>query len=240
MITEKNAPRLLGIAFLFVFIVSLVSGMLFKAAAGTDANINDILNHISNNSGLLQTSVLFGVINSSGIVVLALLLYTVLNKQNKVLALFALGWWLAEAFIYAASTIAAFSLLPLSQDYVQAGIPQNSFYQTLGEFLYNGFYTFGSGTIHMWFYCIGGIAWYSLFYQSRYIPRVISLWGLIVVLVGLIGIVFEFFGFEVPIYVYLPIAPFEITLGLWLLIKGIKDKPETFQITKHLNVKLSN
>lgn len=240
MITEKNAPRLLGIAFLFVFIVSLISGMLFKTAVGTDTNITDILSHISNNSGLLQTSVLFGIINSSGIVVLALLLYTVLNKQNKILALFALGWWLAEAFIYAVSTIGAFALLPLSQEYVQAGTSQNSFYQALGEFLYNGFYTFGTGAIHMWFYCIGGIAWYSLFYQSRYIPRVISLCGLIVVLVGLIGVVFEIFGFEVPIYVYLPIAPFEIAIGLWLLLRGIKDRTEPALTVKHLNMKISH
>ena len=240
MITEKNAPRFLGMAFLFVFIVSLISGMLFKTAVGTDTNITDILSHISNNPGLIQTSVLFGIINSSGIVILALLLYTVLNKQNKIVALFALGWWLAESFIYAASTIAASALLPLSQDYVQAGIPQNSFYQTLGDFLYNGFYNFGTGTIHMWFYCIGGVVWYSLFYQSRYIPRVISLCGLIVVLVGLTGVVFEIFGFEVPIYVYLPIAPFEIIIGLWLLFRGINERTEPTLVAKHLNVKISH
>ena len=67
--------------------------------------------------------------------------------------------------------------------------------------------------------------WYSLFYTSKYIPRVISLRGLLAVSVALVGIVFQFFGYDVPIFVFLPIAPFELTIGVWLLLRGIQEKP---------------
>jgi hypothetical protein len=131
----------------------------------------------------------------------------------------------AQAIFLALSQIGTFALLPLSLNYVRAGAPVHSFYQTLGTLLYNGVYNYGI-TIHMWFYCIGGLLWYSLLYTSKYIPRMISLWGLLAVFVGFIGIVFQLLGYEVSIFVFLPIAPFEVTIGVWLMLKGIKKQPQ--------------
>jgi hypothetical protein len=224
MISEKNAPRLLGAAFLFVIFASLTSGLLLKAATGS-GTISEMLTSVSNAPALLRLSVLFELINGSAIVVLASLLYVVLNTQNKIIALVALGWWLAEAFALILSSTGAFALLPLSQDFVAAGALQGSFYQTLGEFLHGGLYSFAYGTIHMWFYCIGGMLWYFLFFRSRYIPRAISLFGLAAVSLAFVGVIFQLFGYDVPIFVSLPLLPFELTIGAWLLLKGIKDQP---------------
>jgi hypothetical protein len=222
MISEKNAPRLLGAAFLFVILVSLASGLLLKAATGA-GSISEMLLSVSQAPALLRLSVLFEMINSSAIVVLASLLYVVLNTQNKIIALVALGWWLAEALALILSSAGAFALLPLSLDFAAAGAPQGSFYQTLGQFLYGGLYTYGYSIVHMWFYCIGGILWYFLFWRSRYIPRAISLFGLAAVSLAFVGVIFQFFGYDVPIVVALPLLPFELTIGTWLLVKGIKD-----------------
>jgi NADPH:quinone reductase-like Zn-dependent oxidoreductase len=38
------------------------------------------------------------------------------------------------------------------------------------------------------------------------------------------GIVFQLLGYDVPILLFLPILPFEIAIGAWLLIKGIKEQ----------------
>jgi hypothetical protein len=220
--TAKSTPRLLGAAFLMVIVTSLLSDTLLKLSG----SISDILMNISDNLTLMRISILFGLVTSIEIVVLAVLLYIVLNKQNKIIALVALGWWLAEAIFLALRQIGAFALIPLSLDFIKAGVPVHSFYQTLGEFLYYGVYK-QAYTIHFLFYCIGGILWYYLFYKSKYIPRVISLFGLIAVSVALVGIVFEFFGYDVSIFVYLPILPFELTIGVWLMLRGIKDGSET-------------
>jgi hypothetical protein len=221
MKSKKHAPRLLGAAFLIVVFTSLTSGLLLGSVVGS-GSISDILVNISDNLTLMRISNLIDLVTSLGIVVLAVLLYIVLNTQNKIIALVALGWWLAEALFLAISKMGAFALIPLSLEFVKAGAPEHSIYQTLGEFLYHGVY--GQGyTIHMWFYCIGGILWYYLFYKSKYIPRVISLWGLIAVAVASVGIVFQFLGYDVPIFVSLPILPFELTIGIWLMLKGIKE-----------------
>ena len=42
---------------------------------------------------------------------------------------------------------------------------------------------------------------------------------------ALVGIVFELLGYDVSIFVYLPILPFELTIGVWLMLKGIQEKP---------------
>jgi hypothetical protein len=126
---------------------------------------------------LFRISILGDLVTSLGIVILTALIYIVLNKQSKVVALVALGWWLAEAISLALSKTGAFALIPLSQDFVKVGTPEPSYYQTLGEFLYDGVVGLQGQTMHMFFYCLGGILWYSLFYQSKYIPRVISLFG---------------------------------------------------------------
>jgi hypothetical protein len=79
-------------------------------------------------------------------------------------------------------------------------------------------------SLHMWFYCVGGLIWYGLFYQSRYIPRAISLFGVLAAGAALVGVGLVIFGYTVPIWAYLPLLPFELTIGLWLLIKGINTE----------------
>jgi len=221
MNTQKSAPRLLGAAFLLVAVVSLSSGLLLSSIVGS-GSISDILVHVSHQGTLLRLGSLGELVTSAGIVALAGLLYSVLYTQHKLIALVALGCWLAEAISLAFSQIGTLALLPVSLDFVQAGAPVHSSYQTLGAFLYNGVYNQGI-TIHMWFYCLGGMLWYALFYTSKYIPRVISLWGLLAVSVALVGIVLQLLGYEVSILVFLPILPFEVTIGGWLLLRGIKE-----------------
>jgi len=223
MTTKKNVPRLLGAAFLIVIFTSLGSGLLLMSVVGS-GGISDTLVDISNRPTLMRIFILDDLVTSLGIIVLAVLLYIVLNKQNKIIALVALGCWLTEAIALAISKIGASALIPLSLEFVKAGAPQNSYYQTLAGFLYNGIVIQLGQTIELLFYCLGAVLWYSLFYRSRYIPRVISLFGLLAVSVALVGLVIEFLGHDVSILVFLPILPFELTIGAWLVLKGIKDE----------------
>jgi hypothetical protein len=225
--THKNAPRLLGAAFLFVFVASLVSGLLLIEAVGS-GNISDMLVSTSDNLGTMQISIVFGLLTSIGIVVLAVLLYIVLKTQDKVIALIALGWWLAEAILLAVSKIGALALIPLSHDFVAAGSPESSFYQPLGHFLYSGLLKQGDD-IHMLFYSIGGILWFYLFLRSKLIPRVVSALGLAIESVSLIGMVLLLLAVDVPMLVFYPVAALELIVGFWLLIRGAPDQAEIKQ-----------
>ena len=85
---------------MLVVVTSLTSGLLLTAAVGS-GSISAILLNISHQLTLMRLSILGQLVTSSGIVALAGLLYLVLNKQNKTIALIALGCWLAEAIFLA-------------------------------------------------------------------------------------------------------------------------------------------
>jgi hypothetical protein len=129
MISDSNSPRLLGAAFLFVLAASVISNALLKSIIGSGST-SDMLVNISDNLTLMRISSLVELLTSLGIVVLAVLLYVVLHKQNKIIALVALGWWLAEAITLAVGKMGAFALIPLSLKFVAAGAPEASYFQT--------------------------------------------------------------------------------------------------------------
>jgi hypothetical protein len=72
MIPEKNAPRLLGAMFLIVMVTSALGGMQ-SSGTGT-GTISDILVALSSKSAQMQWSAVGNLVNSLGIVALAVLL----------------------------------------------------------------------------------------------------------------------------------------------------------------------
>jgi hypothetical protein len=217
---EINTIRLLGAAQLFVFAASMLSERLLISAAG-NGTISEKMTGISQNLKLARTSNLAALANCLGIIVLGVLFYVVFHTQYKTIALAALGFFVAEALVLAVSKLGIFSLIPLSQQFIAAGSPDNSFYQTLGDFLYSGLDRRGYD-IHMLFFCCGAILWYYLLYVSMSIPRALSIWGLAAACLILIPTVLVLYdrkleGFQILGLAY---APYELVLGFWLLIKG--------------------
>ena len=134
----------------------------------------------------------------------------------------ALGWWLAESITLAASKVGAFALIPLSLEYAQAGAAESAYLETLATLFYG--VDRWAYDIHMWFFCLGGILWYTLFLRSRYIPRALSLWGIAGVSLALVGTVMGWLGLPKPIALVIPNGLFEVAIGLWLVIKGIEPE----------------
>lgn len=218
---DVNTVRLLGAAQLFVFFASLLSEQLLKSVVGS-GTISEILVNISENIPRMWISNMAALFNCLGIVALGVLFYIVLNEQNKTLALISLGCFIAEAITLAVSKIGAYGLIPLSQEFVAAGAPESTYYQTLGDFLYYGVDRKGYD-IHMLFFCLGGILWYYLIYVSGLIPSILSIWGLVAISLLTIPVLLALIGrdFLPATILALPYAPFELVLGIWLIVKGV-------------------
>ncbi len=228
----KRLSRVLGAAFLLVDVTSLAGGVLLGSVAGgvfASTSISAVMVNVANQVAAVRVSILADLATSVGEIALAALLYSVLRKQGPVLALVALGCWLGEALSLAISKIGLIALIPLSQEFVRAGEPANSYYQALGDVLYSGVTMRLGATTQMLFYCVGGLLWYFLFFRSRFVPRAISVFGLTAVSAGLVGIVSEFAGGTVPAYVYMPILPFELLIGGWLLVRGVSGEQKSRQ-----------
>jgi hypothetical protein len=146
-----------------------------------------------------------------------------LKKQNRNIAFVALGLRLTEVALLAVSRVATFTFLRTSQASVIEGHP--AYLQTLGNLAYETQDI--AYSLNMVFFTLGGTLFYYLLFKSRYVPRALSLWGLIAAPLAFIGTVVELFGYVVPLFVFIPNLPFELAIGLWLMIKGISDGSET-------------
>ena len=147
---------------------------------------------------------------SLAIVVMGVLYYVVFYKEYKIIALVALGCFLVAAIAAALGKIGANALIPLSQEFVEAGAPETSYFQTLGDFLYNGVDRRGYD-IQMLFTALGFLLMNYLFYISGYIPRAISIWGLVAICLLLIPTVLQLYDREFlpgAMILAIPYAPF--------------------------------
>jgi hypothetical protein len=220
---EMNTVRFLGAVQLIVFGFGMLGGLLLASAVGPGSS-SDILVNISKNLTRMRISNLAWLVVCLAIVVLGVLFYTVFYKEYKIIALVALGCFLAEAITLAVSKIGAYGLIPLSQEFVEAGAPEPSYFQTLGDFLYYGVDRQGFD-IHMLFFCLGGILWYYLLVISNNIPRVLSVWGLVAVCLLSIPVLLKLYDrdFLPAVQILaLPYVPYELFLGVWLIVKGFK------------------
>jgi hypothetical protein len=221
MNANDNTSRILGVAFLLQFISSVSSGLFLQPAWLVPGNIHETMLKIAGNPSLMKTNILVDMLTALGVIFLGAMLFVALRKQNEKIALVGLGFYILEGALLAASKIATFSLLRMSQEYVSAGQPE--YLQTLGNLALESM-DFVGFTLHMLAFCLGAILFYYLLYKSGVVPRVLSLWGLITILPLLIATLLALFDYQVSQIVVLPYFPFEFVIGVWILVKGI---PET-------------
>ena len=221
----QRTPRVLGAAVLLVFVASLLSEQLLEYSVGS-GSISEMLVNISGNVQLMQISNLVALVNSLGIVALGVLFYFFLSEHNKVLALIALGCYLAEAVALAMSKIGSYGLITVSQEFLLAGSPRVSYFKTFRNFLYNSFVQQGYN-MHMLFFCVGGILWYFLLYRARAVPPFLSIWGLAGICLLTFPVVCSLLDLDslLVMVLGLPYAPFEFVLGIWLIVKGFNSPP---------------
>jgi uncharacterized protein DUF4386 len=220
MNTVNKTSRTLGIAFLLQFITSFSSGVFLKPTWFVEGDMGATMLKIAQSPWLMRTSILLDTLTALGVIFLGVVLFITLRKQNEKLALTALGFYVLEGALLAVSRTEAFSLLSLSQEYVAAGQP-TALLMT-ARIAYDTMEFVGS-TLHMLVFCLGGILFYYLLFKSGVVPRSLSLWGLITTFPMLIGTLTQIFDYTIPFIFYVPYAPFEFVIGLWILIKGIPD-----------------
>jgi hypothetical protein len=156
------------------------------------------------------------------VMVLSWALYITLKPVNKNLALLALIFRFGEAILgFVMIILYLITLMFLDgAEYLQVFKPEQL--QALARFFLilsdAGYY------ILLAVMGVGGIVFCYLFYISNYIPRVLAVWGIItyltMVLYGFINISLQNAPSELA-YAMAPGALFEISIGLWLFVKGI-------------------
>jgi hypothetical protein len=216
----NRKTRILGLAFLLQFITSVSSGSFIRPLWLVPDDIGATMLKIAENPVVLRINILVDMLTALGIIFLGAVLFVTLNKQNEKLVLTALGFYILEGALLAASQIGTFSLLQLSQEYASTGGPETLL--VFGNVALEAADYVGD-TLHVLAFCLGAILFYVLLYKSKAVPRWLSLWGLLTLIPVLAGTLTAIFDVHLPFIFFLPYFPFEFAIGIWILVKGIPE-----------------
>jgi hypothetical protein len=210
--------RILGIAFLIQSVIPLIANLVFLTPLIKTDDVRQTLINLAGHPIELRVAVLAEMITALGIIFLGVVLYQYLRKENAVMALTGLGFYILEGVLLAISRSNGLLLLNIARDFVANGEPA-SLLPVAGMLMDSMNLNY---TLEMLAFSTGAPLFYFLLYRSRLVPRWLSLWGLITVLCPcLVAIVGKLFGVSFPLWFYLPYMPFEPVIGFWILIKGL-------------------
>src|SRR5437764_6466525 len=220
------------IAALFV----LTAATSIPGAFALDPMLNapDYLAWIFPNKGAVELDALLWSFNNIGIVFIAVFAFPLLRKLDEALAVGYLASRIIEGTIMMVGIVATLLLIPLSQEFLKAGAPQGSWFQTLGDVLKQAKFL-GLTQLSLPMLGLGGSLFTWMLFRYRLVPRVISVVGLIgyaLVFLGSIAGWFDLIDVSPggsAQFLALPVAAFEIILlPFWLLFRGFKtpEAPE--------------
>ena len=167
---------------------------------------------------------LAGAVAAAGV---ALMFFPILNRVadtsvKKGLALWYVGTRITEGASYLVAVVATWAFLPLSREFVAAGAPTASHFQTGGHMLQTT--SDLALTLAQSVFAVGAVMLYYLLLQSRLVPRWLSLWGLVAAPLFLIAsLSFLWTGdtnSTMANVLFVPLAVQEMVLAVWLIVKG--------------------
>lgn len=221
MNSDNYAPRVAGLMYLVVFATYIGGMVLFDSAVGPD--MGDTLTNMAAQPFEIRASVLLKLFSKLATVVLAVMLFATLKRVDFNLALLGLSFRLGEAFIAGIAEMSSLFLLSIGQAYTSTGAADPAFFHTLGS-LFTQFDEWGYTTAAT-FFVVGNLAFYTLFFKARSIPRLFSVWSIIGSIIALVGYSLQALGVISAGTADLLAFPIiiEIPIGFWLLIKGAKN-----------------
>lgn len=214
--------------------VAVVVGILFIIATAAPMLSYPFLQHLQAPDFLAEipahitpitTGAILELIMALAIVGIATTIYPILRRQNEYLALGYVGARIIESVVFiVVAVMSLLSLITVSHEFANAGFPESFSCEILGNYL---------RTSHDWAYVVAGKIVFPisalilnlLLYQSKLVPRFISVWGLLgsalLLAAGLAGM-FSLLAEKslLETLLFLPIALQEMVFAVWLIVKG--------------------
>lgn len=212
----RKTSALIGVLFLVQMIAASVShsAILVPLLFG-----DDFLVTISENSNNVIAAMLLDLVCGASVFGIGVLLYPILKKYSEPIALWHLGLRLNEWVMVTISGIFLLTLLSISNHYTTSAGPEHTCLRILGD---NILQARGYTKILMLLgFCLSAFMFYYLLFKSKILPRFISVWGLIGVLLLFAEVISNIYGRSVGgITIMLPLGLNELFLGVWLIVKG--------------------
>jgi uncharacterized protein DUF4386 len=216
--TRTTNARIAGFTFLFYIAIGVTTLVLDRAirADGIAARLALIAEHATR----VRLTVLLTLLTCVTALLLAVSLYAITRDADRDLAVLALSCRIGEGMLGAVAPVTTLGLLWLAT----GGAPPDGGAggATLGAFLLQ---------VGQWntliaaiLFAVGSTLFSWLFLRRRMIPVPLARLGVIGSALLVVGLPLQLAGLlsgPVTQLMWLPVAVFELTLGPWLLIKGV-------------------
>jgi hypothetical protein len=222
MNTYRKTAIIVGVLFIIATVFYVIGQSIFDPILGSP-------DYLENAYQERMTMIAGSLLEFAGIVAILLIpafLFPISRKFNEAFALGYAGFRFIEAMLLLIVEIGMLSLINVSQDYLNNGGTDASYFQILGSSIQS---------VNQWAFLIsvsfifplGALMLYSVLYKSKLVPRFISAWGFIAAALLLTGSVLNMFGVfseisesVLELILTTPIAINEMVLAIWLIVKG--------------------
>ncbi|MDQ0874516.1 hypothetical protein QFZ77_003175 [Paenibacillus sp. V4I3] len=220
MNTNKKSALIVGILFILAAVTAIIGLILYDPIL----NGPDYLMEGSKHANQVILGALMELMLVVSAVGTATTMFPILRKYNETIALWHLCFRFLEAIIITIGIISVLSLLTLSREFAAAAAPDTASFQASGILL---------KAVHDWTFLLGPLFMlgintmlYSyIFYKSKLVPRFIPILGMTGATLVFICALLVMFGVIQQVSFWgailaLPVAANEMTLAVWLIVKG--------------------
>jgi hypothetical protein len=221
MNTYRKTAIIVGVLFISATVMSILSSVFLGSTLAAPISLITV----NANENFVMIAVILELIAALSAFGTAVFMYPILKKYVESLAIAYVGLRLLENTFYILGVVSLIALLSLSQEFtglINAYQPLSNLVMALHD------WALLIGTVLI--FGLGSITLNYVLYQSRLIPRWLSVWGLIgavlVVLYGLIGMykLDPNMISSILTVLTLPIAVQEMVFAVWLIIKGFNQE----------------
>jgi len=212
--------RIAGLMFLLYIGLGIATAFLFDSATGapgTEAQLTSIAQHAAD----VRVGLVLGLFSPFVAMVLSTALYAITREQDRFVAMLAMTSLFGAAVIEAIHIPTTLGLLSLATSAGVNGVDTLST-NALGAFLLTA--RAWNPIIGATFFAVGSTLFSWLLLKGRMIPVALAALGVLASVVWVVGLPLQLIGVlseSVVWYMYIPMAAFQISVGLWLLFKGI-------------------
>lgn len=203
---------------------AIVGGEAFSSLVSGKPLTGDILSIVGANTSQLTGGAFFTLLMGISLAAMTIFLYPIFRKDSEELAMgMVIFRGAIEGVWYMMTTLAFLVLVFLGNEYVAIGANSTAL-QSVGNVTYRFLDILGPvGTI---MFLIGATFLYISFYRTKLIPRWLTIWGFIGIVPYLAFAILHFFHLDngIGFYLQMVLAPQELVMGLWLIIKGFNQK----------------
>jgi hypothetical protein len=231
------AGALYFLGTVFGVLSTIVGGDVLSSIVGGKPLVGvDMLGLVAASSAQLNWGAFLILMMGISLVAMTIFLYPIFRKDSKELAVGMLLFRGAlEGSYYLVGALGLLTLIALGNEYAAAGAASAAL-QAMGNVLYQ-FQDF-IGPVGSMVFLIGAICLYVSFYRTRLIPRWLSVWGLIGVVPYFAYALLHFFHLDTGygFYLQMVLAPQELVMGAWLVIRGFNQAAVKELMTDRRNV----